>query len=309
MRDYLPGRGARALDMMLRTCTVQANFDYVNEADCGRRFRLALALGPLVTAMFANSPYEEGRASGLCSLRTAVWFDVDPDRCGVPSFMYDAAPFSYERYVDWALDVPMFFIQRAGRYIAHHATFRHFLAHGLTAPDGTRHHATWADWELHLSTLFPEVRLKPYVEVRMADAVPSRYVCALPALWKGLLHDDDALEAAWDLVADMDRATLLAMWDEARRAGLRSPRIRTLCERVLAVARTSLVRRDVRDERGRDEARFLDTMTERVRAGECPAAAALAELGPTPGRDPAARTRLTRAFYFAGATPWDPAAS
>ena len=185
-----------------------------------------------------------------------------------------------------------------------HLSYRVFVH--LTAPDGAHHRATWADWELHLSTLFPEVRLKPFVEVRMADAVPSRYVCAMPALWKGLLHDDDSLEAAWDLVSDMDRATLLAMWDEARTAGLRSQRIRTLCDGVLAVARASLERQDVRDARGRGEARFLDSMTERVRTGACPAAEALADLGPTPGRDPAARTRLARAFYFAGHTPWDP---
>lgn len=301
MRAYLPGRGRRALDMMTRTCTVQANFDFANEAQCGARYRLALALGPLVTAMFANSPYEEGRATGRPSNRTMTWFEVDPDRCGTPPFMFDGRPFSYEAYVDWALDVPMFFVKRGGAYHAHHVTFREYMHGGFDDPRGTHHRATWADWELHLSTLFPEARLKPYIEVRTADSVGSKYVCALPSLWKGVLYDQGASEAAWELVSGLARDELEALDREARVDGLRSTRVHGLCKRLIAIAREGLDRQDVRDGKGRTEARFLDPLQPLVDAGRSPGDDALDALGPEPGRSQAARLDFSRTFHFAGA--------
>ncbi len=299
MRSYLPTRGKRALDMMLRTCTVQANFDYASEAQCGRRFRLANAVAPVLTALFSNSPYLEGKAAEVASLRSQVWLDVDPDRCGIPRFVFEEA-FSYQRYVDWALDVPMFFIKRDGVYHPHHETFRRYLAQGFTDPDGTHHRATHRDWFLHLSTVFPEVRLKPHIEIRSADAVGSRHVCGLPALVKGLLYDDAATAEAWDRFSGFSYGERLEMWSQAIDLGLRSPRLRELARALLDVARASLDRMDIRDERGRTEARFLDPLEALVDEGRSPGNEARHRLGDAPGRDAEGRRALVRAFHFAG---------
>ena len=300
MRAYLPTRGTMALDMMLRTCTVQANFDYASEAQCGRRFRLAMGLSALATAIFANSPFVEGAESGFASNRSRVWSAVDPDRCGILPLAFEA-PFSYERYVDWALGVPMFFVRRRGVYHHFHRTFAAFMAEGFTAPDGVVYRATAADWELHLSTVFPEARLKPFIEVRGADAVDSRFLCALPAMWKGILYDEDAGEAAWELVADLDLAGRAALWDMCRRDSVRSPEVLRRCVRLLEIAREGLDRQDQRDSRGRSESRFLDALEALIRSGQCPADAARARCGAAAGRDAAGRMALVRAFHFAGA--------
>jgi glutamate--cysteine ligase len=286
--------------MMLRTCTVQVNLDYASERQCGERLRLANAIAPVVTAMFADSPYLEGGARGLVTGRSAVWTDVDPDRCGTPPFAFLGPAFGYGAYVDWALDVPMFFVKRGGKYHEHHATFRDFLAHGWVDADGRRHHATWEDWVLHLSTVFPEVRLKPFVEFRSADAVPSKYVCSLPALLKGLLYDEAVAAEAWQLLATATPDDRQAQWDEARAVGLRSARLHGLARRLVDLARASLDRASVLDDKGRSEARFLDPLQAVVDAGRCPADVAVETLGPDPGRSPDAQRRLVRAFYFAG---------
>ncbi len=301
MRDYLPTRGTRGLDMMLRTCTVQANFDYANEKECGNRFRIALALGSIVAVMFANSPYIEGKHTGVRSARSLVWSDVDPDRCGIPAFAFASTDFSYGAYVRWALEIPMFFVKRGGIYHPHHATFREYMAHGFTDPQGRHHVATYEDWKHHLSTLFPEVRLKPYIEVRGADSVASEFVCALPALWKGILYDDDACEQAWALLDTLDYAERLALWDEARQAGFDSPRVHALCKQVLTISHRALERSNVCDSHGRNEARFLAPIMELVDAKRTPADRALARLGNAPGTDRQARQKYHEQFYFAGA--------
>lgn len=300
MQAYLPTRGDQALDMMLRTCTVQANFDFASEADCGRRFRLAMGLSALATAIFANSPYREGVDSGFASNRSRVWSGVDPDRCGILPFAF-GEPFSYEHYVDWALGVPMFFVRRRGVYHPFHRTFAEFMRDGFVDPDGLRHHATQADWELHLSTVFPEARLKPFLEVRGADAVGSRFVCALPAMWKGVLYDADAGEAAWELVADLDVGERQALWDECRERSVQSPRVQALCVRLLEIARGGLDRLDVRDSKGRTEARFLDSIEALIRSGRSPADEAREALGAEPGRGREGRVGVVRTFHFAGA--------
>jgi glutamate--cysteine ligase len=300
MGRYLPTKGGKALDMMLRTCTVQANFDYASERQCGERLRLANAIAPFVTAAFADSPYTEGAASGLKTGRSAVWTDVDPDRCGTPAFAWLGSKFGYGAYIDWALDVPMFFVQRGGTYHEHHATFRDFLAHGFTDPNGTHHPAVWHDWTTHLSTVFPEVRLKPFVEFRSIDAVPSTYVCALPALLKGLLYDEAVAIEAWSLLAAATPDDRLRSWTEARALGLSSSRIHAVVAKLVELARGSLDRADVRDEKGRTEARFLDPVDVLVDGRKSPADLVLSSLGPTPGRDPDARRGYVRAFYFAG---------
>lgn len=298
MANYLPTRGGRALDMMLRTCTVQANFDYASEAQCAERFRLANAMAPVLTAIFANSPYLEGRSANLASIRSQVWLDMDPDRCGIPRFAFDG--FSYERYVDWALDVPMFFVKRDGTYHPNHVPFRHFLEHGFVDPAGAHHEATHRDWFLHLSTVFPEIRLKPHIEFRSADAVGSRYVCALPALIKGVLYDDDAAGEAWERLSGPSYEERMELGVESIELGLRSPRLRTMARDLLDLARQSLDRADIRDDKGRTEARFIDRLEPLVDKGHSPAHEVLAELGDAPGRDAQGRRALVRAFHFAG---------
>lgn len=300
MRAFLPTRGQRGLDMMLRTCTVQANFDYASEAQCGERFRLAMGVSALTTALFANSPYREGEDRGMASLRSDNWTDVDASRCGLLPWVFDGE-FSYARYAEWALDVPMFFIRRAGRYVPVHLPFREYARVGFTDPAGEHHAATRGDWELHLSTLFPEIRIKPYLEVRGSDCVGQRHVCALPALWKGLLYDDDAGAAAWELVRDLSFAERVELWTECRRDALRSPRVQALCTELVRIARAGLERQNVRDSRGRTEAFFLDSLEELVRDGKSPADLARAALGPKPGTSAEARRRFVKAFHFAGA--------
>ncbi len=299
MRAFLPTRGQRGLDMMLRTCTVQANFDYASERQCGERFRLAMGVSALTTALFANSPYREGEDRGYASLRSDNWTDVDAARCGLLPWVFDQ-PWSYERYAEWALDIPMFFIRREGRYVPLHLPFREYWKNGFVDERGVRHAATRGDWELHLSTLFPEIRIKPYLEVRGCDSVPHRYVCALPALWKGLLYDDQAGAEAWALVQDLDFGERMALWYECRKEALRSPRVRSMCQRLLEIARAGLERMDVRDAKGRTEAYFLDPLDALVAAGTSPADVARAQVGAHTGRSPEARRAFVRAFHFAG---------
>lgn len=299
MRAYLPTKGRRALDMMLRTCTVQANFDYASEAQCGIRLRTAAGVAPIVAAMFANSPFVEGRRTGLQSSRNQVWTDVDPDRCGTPEFFFDEV-FSFEKYVDWVLDVPMFFIKREGEYHPYHVPFRQFLEEGWVSPEGERYRARWRDWVVHLSTVFPEVRLKPHIEFRSADAIGSRYVCALPALLKGLLYDDDALEEAWSLVSDLDEAGRHQLRVDAMERGVHEPKIATMALALVRTARRALDRVNIRDGKGRTEARFLDPLERLVERGRSPGDESSETLGDHPGRDPEARHALVRAFHFAG---------
>lgn len=197
MRAYMPTRGKQGLDMMMATATVQANFDYANESDMAEKLRMAMGIGPIASALFANSPIAAGEETGFVSKRVHVWRDTDPDRCGMLEFVFDAG-FGYRDYLEWALDVPMYFIVRDGQYrAAHEVTFRQFMESGF---HGER--ATIADWDLHLTTLFPEVRLKQIIEVRGADSVPRDLICALPALYKGLFYDDRARVEATDLVSD-----------------------------------------------------------------------------------------------------------
>lgn len=303
MRNYLPTKGSMALDMMLRTCTVQANFDYASEAQAGDRLRRASALAPIVMAMFANSPLVEGKASGRVSARSWVWTDVDNERCGIRPFFFER-PFSFERYVDWVLDVPMFFFKRGGTYVAHHRPFREFLEHGATCPDGNHTQATWDDWLLHLSTVFPEVRLKPHLEFRSADAVGSRYLCAVPALLKGLLYDDAAGDEAMASIDGLSFDERIALWHEAATVGMASKRVHTLAKRVLDTAYQALESFDVRDSKGRRESRFLDPLRPLIDQGITPGEDTLRSLGTdAPGTDATARTDIARAWRFAGVEP------
>ncbi len=238
MRNYLPTRGAHGLDMMTRTTTVQANFDWTSEADAMSMLRTAFGIGPLVTALFAASPLADGKPTGQQSTRAAAWLDTDPDRCGLLPFVFaDGAGFA--DYVDWALSVPMFFLKRHDEYLPLHVPFGRFWAEGWQG-----HTATLADWELHLSTLFPNVRLRSYVEVRQADASTRAMARALPALWLGLLYDEDVRHQAWQLVASLSLDERRQLDVDAAVHGLhgsvRGQPILTLARELVALARTGL---------------------------------------------------------------------
>lgn len=242
MRAYMPKVGGLGLDMMLRTCTIQANLDFSSEADMARKFRVSLALQPIATALFANSPFTEGRPNGFLSARANVWTDTDPDRTGMLDFVFQDG-FGYEAYAQYALDVPMYFVKRDGRYVdAAGQSFRAFLAGELPALPGER--PTIKDWADHLTTLFPEVRLKQYLEMRGADGGPWSRICALPALWAGVLYDDAALAAAWDLCKDWDIADHERLRRDVTRLGLKAEvagrTAQDVARDMIAVARQGL---------------------------------------------------------------------
>jgi glutamate--cysteine ligase len=274
MRDYMPKKGGHGIDMMLRTCTVQANLDYGSEADMVRKFRTSLALQPVAVALFANSPFVEGRPAGFESYRSFVWTDTDPDRCGTLPFVFEDG-FGFERYVDYMLDVPMYFVYRDGRYIdASGQSFRDFLAGRLPALPGAV--PGIGDWADHLTTAFPEVRLKTFLEMRGADGGPWRRLCALSALWVGLLYDQAALDGAAALVADWTAAEREAMRSDVPRRGLATPfrggTLRDVALGVLDLAHGGLHRRARRDGCGEDETHFLDTLFSIAGSGRSPAA-------------------------------------
>ncbi len=269
MRAYMARTGRLGRDMMFRSATVQVNLDFSSEADMVKKFRVSLALQPVATALFANSPFTEGRPNGYLSWRSAIWLDTDPDRTGMLPFVFEDG-FGFERYVDYALDVPMYFVYRDGRYIdAAGQSFRDFLRGELPALPGEL--PTLKDWEDHLSTIFPEVRLKRFLEMRGADSGPWRTLCALPALWTGLLYDDTALDAAWDIVKGWtaeDRQKLrMNVPKQALKARVAGRSVREIAREVLAIARDSLKRRNHVGCKGQDESRFLDVLDEIVESG------------------------------------------
>jgi glutamate--cysteine ligase len=273
MREQMQRRGKLGLDMMLRTCTVQVNLDFSSEADMVKKMRVGLALQPIATALFADSPFTEGKPNGFQSFRSHVWTDTDPDRCGTLPFVFEEG-FGFERYVDYMLDVPMYFVYRDGRYIdAAGQSFRDFLQGKLPTLPGEI--PGLGDWMDHLTTAFPEVRLKRFIEMRGADSGPWDRICALPAFWVGLVYDDAALDAAWDLVKgwsaeDRDRLRLEAP-RIALEAKIKGRSVREIAREVLALSRAGLSRRAKLDSTGQDESHFLNALTEIVESGKTPA--------------------------------------
>ena len=278
MAAYMDKRGKLGRDMMFRTCTVQVNLDFATEADMVKKLRVGLALQPVVTALFANSPFLEGRPNGMKSMRAAIWHDTDPDRTGLLPFAFETG-MGYERYVDYALGVPMYFVNRGGRYFdVSGQSFRDFLEGRLPGLPGER--PTLKDWSDHLTTIFPEVRLKKYIEMRGADSGPWRRLCALSAIWTGLIYHEPALDAAWDLVKDWtaaDREGLrAAVPRHALGASVRGRSVRDVARDVLALSRQGLAARGHKGCKGRDESRFLDVLDEIVASGRTPAEELLA---------------------------------
>jgi glutamate--cysteine ligase len=274
MLRQMPRVGGLGLDMMLRTCTIQVNLDYASEADMVRKFRVGLALQPLATALFANSPFTEGKPNGYLSYRSHIWSDTDPSRTGMLPFVFEDG-FGYERYVDYALDVPMYFVFRDGRYIdAAGLSFRDFLDGRLTVLPGEK--PRLSDWIDHLSTAFPEVRLKSFLEMRGADGGRWSRICALPALWVGLLYEQSALDAAWDEVKDWSIEERQCLRDSVPELGLgaRTPSgepLRDLAGRILAIAESGLVARARLNSAGDSESGYLDPLREIVARGTSPA--------------------------------------
>ena len=274
MLNYMPKVGSLGLDMMLRTCTIQTNLDYSSEADMVRKFRVGLALQPVATALFANSPLTEAKPNGFLSFRSHIWEDTDADRTGMLPFVFENG-FGYERYCDYALNVPMYFVFRDGNYIdVAGESFRAFLEGKLPQLPGEK--PTLADWTDHLSTIFPEVRLKSFLEMRGADGGPWSRICALPALWVGLLYDDQSLDTAWDLV----KGWKIEEREELRRVvpklALNAPvpgggTVRDLARTVLEIAKDGLTRRARLNSAGDNESGFLDALNEIVASGETPA--------------------------------------
>ena len=274
MLAYMPKVGSLGLDMMLRTCTIQTNLDYESEADMAMKFRVGLALQPLATALFANSPFTEGKPNDFLSYRSHIWSDTDADRTGMLPFVFEDG-FGYERYLDYALDVPMYFVFRDGRYIdASGQSFRDFLDGRLPALPGER--PLVSDFTDHLSTLFPEVRLKSFLEMRGADGGPWNRICALPAFWVGLLYDRSALAAAWDEVKGWSIETHQQLRDAVPKSGLRAtlPTGETLLDlgrRILAIAESGLNARGKLNASGDNESGFLDPLREVLASGKTPA--------------------------------------
>ena len=274
MLRHMPRVGSLGLDMMLRTCTIQTNLDYSSEADMAQKFRVSLALQPLATALFANSPFTEGKPNGYLSYRSHIWSDTDPHRTGMIPFVFEDG-FGYERYVDYMLDVPMYFVFRDGKYIdAAGLSFRDFLDGRLSVLPGEK--PRQADWWDHLSTAFPEVRLKSFLEMRGADGGPWNRICALPALWVGLLYDQGALDAAWDLVKHWSMDEREALRNAVPKLGLDAPihggkTLRDIAPEVLAIARAGLASRGALNSSGDNETGFLGPLDDIVASGTVPA--------------------------------------
>ncbi len=270
MRDYMPRVGSKGLDMMLRTSTIQANLDFESEEDMVRKLRIGFCLQPLVTALYAASPFEDGEPTAYLSNRGAAWLDTDADRTGIPACVFEDG-FGFEAWTEWVLDVPMYFVMRDGNYIdCAGESFRAFLEGKL--PQLMGEYPTIDDWELHTSTVFPDVRLKQYIEMRGAAAGDKAWICALPALWKGLLYDRQAEDDIWALVKDWQRHELLVLREEVTKTALkttfRDTDVLTLCKAMLDIAQAGLERIHACNAQGENEAMYLAPLKETVSLGK-----------------------------------------
>src|SRR6202163_3555726 len=270
MTAYMPKVGTLGLDMMYRTCTVQTNLDFSSETDMVKKLRVSLALQPVATALFANSPFTDGKPNGYLSFRSEIWRDTDPDRSGMLPWAFEPG-MGYGRWVDYALDAPMYFIKSGDAYIdVAGCSFRDLLAGKLAQPPGER--ATVSDWANHISTIFPEVRLKRYLEMRGADGGPWGRLPSLSAYWVGLLYDDDCLDAAWDIVKDWTAEERQKLRDDVPRTGfkakIRDRDLLSLARETLGLARAGLARRKKFDPYGADETRYLKPLEELAERGE-----------------------------------------
>src|ERR1700723_994881 len=273
MTAYMPKVGKYGLDMMYRTCTVQTNLDFSSEADMVKKLRVSLALQPVATALFANSPFTEGKPNGFLSFRSEIWRDTDNARAGMLPWAFEPG-MGFERWVDYALDVPMYFVKHGDDYVdVSGQSFRDLMAGKLPGMPGAR--ATISDWSNHISTIFPEVRLKRYLEMRGADSGPLANLLALPAFWTGILYDDACLDAAWDLVKGWTAEDRQKLRDEVPKAGLatlvRGRTVFEIANDALRLAYAGLARRKHLDAAGHDETLYLEPLQDRLARGTTPA--------------------------------------
>src|SRR5215472_2906599 len=273
MTDYMPKVGGHGLDMMYRTCTVQTNLDFCSEADMVKKLRVGLALQPVATGLFANSPFTEGKPNGFLTFRAEIWRDTDADRTGLLPWAFEPG-MGFERWVDYALDVPMYFLKRGEDYVdVAGQLFRDLMAGKLPGMPGAR--ATISDWANHISTIFPEVRLKRYLEMRGADCGPQERLPALPAYWVGLLYDDRALDAAWEIVKDWSAEERRKLRADVPRVGFKATiagrSALDLAKLTLELSAQGLARRRRLDAQGRDESCYLAPIQEFVARGITPA--------------------------------------
>jgi len=250
MRKYMPTVGSLGLHMMMRSCTIQVNLDFENEADMVQMARIGIALQPIATALFANSPLRNGEPTGFLSYRSRVYLNTDDDRCGILPFVFDE-DFGFQRYADYVMDVPMYFVYRDGQYIsAAGQSWRAFMEGKLPALPGE--FPTMDDWEIHLTTVFPEIRLKKYLEMRGADGGPYDHICALPALWVGLYYCKDSQREAAALISDWTLEEMHHMRREVPRLALKTPfrdgTIQDVAKRVLEISRRGLLARGHKEE-------------------------------------------------------------
>jgi glutamate--cysteine ligase len=278
MTAYMPKVGKLGLDMMYRTCTVQTNLDFSSEADMVKKLRVSLALQPVGTALFANSPFTEGKPNGFLSFRSEIWRDTDNARAGMLPWAFEPG-MGFERWVDYALDVPMYFVKHGADYVdASGQSFRDLMAGKLPALPGER--ATISDWANHISSIFPEVRLKRYLEMRGSDGGPWRRLAALPAFWAGILYDDVCLDAAWDIAKDWTAEERQKLRDEVPRIGFKATiggrSLLEISRECLALAHAGLTRRNRRDAGGADETRYLEPLELIAERGVTPAEELLA---------------------------------
>ena len=273
MRDYMPTRGGRGLDMMYLSSTVQVNLDFGSEADMVEKLKISLAVQPIATALFSNSPFKNNKVTGDLSERSLVWMDTDPDRTGMLPIAFEEG-FGFEQYVDYALDVPMYFVFRDGQYIdAMGQSFRDFLAGNLPALPGEK--PTAKDWENHLTCLFPEARVKRFIEMRGADSGPWQTLCALPAFWVGLLYDPATQKKVFDLISDWTEEERLYLRGQAPHTGLktkfRNSTVQEIASQLLDLSQQGLRARGKMDSMGADEAGFLAPLFKIIRDGKTPA--------------------------------------
>ena len=273
MSKYMPKVGKKGLDMMMRTTTIQANFDFMSESDMVKKLRVAQAIQPVIIALYANSPFVEGKLTKYLSYRSYIWTETDKERCGLLPFIHDES-FSFERYVDFALDVPMYFIVRNGKYIdLSGKNFRDFLQKRIKLREDIE--PTISDWETHLTTIFPEVRLKSFIELRGADGGPWSRVCALPAFWTGILYDQDVLDQVFGIVKSWNFIEIKNFYNDSRTKGFKSysPSNESLIDfakKIINFSSLGLKNRNI-ELSGKTEESFLEPLKKIINLGRTPA--------------------------------------
>ncbi len=270
MRQYMPQVGQYGLDMMTRTATIQANLDFSDEEDMRRKMRIGLCLQPLVTALYASSPFVDGKPSGFLSTRAAIWLDTDVQRTGIPACVFQD-DFGFDDWTEWLLDVPMYFIMREGQYVdCSGESFRDFLQG--TLPQRMGEYPTMDDWELHSSTAFPDVRLKQFIEMRGAAGGDLAWITSLPALWKGLIYDAETLEKVWAWMEDWTHEEVCALQQQVPKTAFNTPfrdtQVQHLCNTMLDLAEEGLNRLDVRNALDFNESHYLAPLKQTLAQGQ-----------------------------------------